>query len=192
MNESDEARLNALANCDVLSLEDEDELVALVERREAEKRPPVQQSADRMAANQSTDEQSHRATAAKVGGSMKIQGEDLEVLRKVAEAGIERMKADGLTLDSYLKRDPRIPRIDKAKDVEKRYRWDCFYLGQRLNAGVRFPSAKDHEPGMGGDYNDSHIDTALKHVVDNYIARAQTADSHDLGQDDEIKRGVSR
>jgi len=115
---------------------------------------------------------------------MKIQGEDLEVLRKVAEAGMERMKADGLTLDSYLKRDPRIPRIDKAKDVEVRYRWDCFYLGQRLNAGVRFPSAKDHEH--------SHIDTALKHVVVNYIARAQTADSHDLGQDDEIKRGVSR
>jgi len=104
---------------------------------------------------------------------MKIQGKDFEVLRKVAEAGIERMKGDGLTLNSYLERDPRIPRIDKTKDLEMRYRWDCFYLGQRLNVGVRFASAKDHESGMGGGYNEIHIDTALKHVVRNYAMTAQ-------------------
>lgn len=55
---------------------------------------------------------------------------------------------------SYLKGD--IPRADKVKDLNKRYRWDLFWIVWHVRRDVR-----DAIEG----YDDSHLDTALRRIV---------------------------
>lgn len=50
------------------------------------------------------------------------------------------------------------PRADKCKDVNTRFRWDCFWYALQTNRG-EMPSFSD--PSM----KDPHIDTALKRIV---------------------------
>lgn len=57
--------------------------------------------------------------------------------------------------DQYRNRE--FPRAGLVVDLDKRYRWDLFWIARReLQAvGVELPSALD----------DSHIDTALRSIV---------------------------
>lgn len=60
------------------------------------------------------------------------------------------------SLAEYIARDPRIPNIGKSADPAKRYRWDAMYatgLSQWVSSNV-YPYA-----------DDTHIDTALRHIV---------------------------
>ena len=50
------------------------------------------------------------------------------------------------------------PRADKCKDVNMRFRWDCFWYALKLNRAA-MPSFSD--PTM----KDPHIDTALKRII---------------------------
>lgn len=50
-----------------------------------------------------------------------------------------------------------IPRADRVRDLDKRYRWDLFYLATAGRWELRNSLAEY--------LNDSHIDTALRHIV---------------------------
>jgi len=56
--------------------------------------------------------------------------------------------------DRYRARD--IPRGELVKDIDRRYRWDLFWMAVR--AGNSLPDSTN-------GYNDAHIDTALRHIV---------------------------
>lgn len=118
---------------------------------------------------------------------MKIQGEHYEFFRAMAEAGLERLNAAGLTQESYLARDARISNIEKTKDLLMRHRWDCLWAGRRV---------MNHEGQFPGDYQDAHIDTALKKIVAEckpkaveQDAEAQLDEEHDQEQ---MQSGVTR
>lgn len=79
-------------------------------------------------------------------------------------------KEDQRTLAGYIQavdtperrelyRTGQIPRVGKVVDLDKRYRWDLFYLVRRLPLG---------EVTINKIYtyaNDTHIDTLLRAVV---------------------------
>lgn len=48
------------------------------------------------------------------------------------------------------------PRADAVKDLDKRYRWDLFWAAW---------DAAGQSPDFLAQYNDSHIDTALRRIV---------------------------
>ncbi len=90
---------------------------------------------------------------------MKITPEDFEKLR----AAIQPLD-DFTTRESYRQRT--FPNADKAKDVNKRYRWDLLWLSKlKIGDGV----------GIKGDidlyaYLDvTHIDTALRRIVGDIV-----------------------
>ncbi len=56
----------------------------------------------------------------------------------------------------YINLDPAIPRIELAKDLSMRYRWDLFY---------RTPQKLRNRLQLEFDPNDSHIDTMLRAIV---------------------------
>lgn len=55
-------------------------------------------------------------------------------------------------------RSGMFPRADKVKDLDKRYRWDLFWIVWAEDGELR--QLISH-----GNYNDAHIDTALRAVV---------------------------
>jgi hypothetical protein len=57
--------------------------------------------------------------------------------------------------ERYLRGD--YPRADKTRDLDKRYRWDLFWVV--VDAGFKWKDV-----GEGG-YRDAHIDTALRRIV---------------------------
>lgn len=61
--------------------------------------------------------------------------------------------------DAY--REGRFPRADKVNDLDTRYRWDLFWH----SGGYRH--IKDPLALNGCEYNDAHIDTALRRIVSN-------------------------
>lgn len=56
----------------------------------------------------------------------------------------------------YRNRD--IPRADAVKDINKRYRWDIWYVVTRRNREF-FDAVQEVNP------SDSHIDTLLRSVI---------------------------
>ena len=46
------------------------------------------------------------------------------------------------------------PYSDKVQDIDKRYRWDLFYVARGMLA-----------PHLFEDYTNEHIDTALRRIV---------------------------
>lgn len=78
----------------------------------------------------------------------KIKGMDLEILTNTVQSfDTEAMR------EIYRARD--FPRSAAVKDLNKRYRWDLFYLACRV--GLR--------QKLEGDYFDDHIYTALKSAI---------------------------
>lgn len=59
------------------------------------------------------------------------------------------------TRDAYIRGE--IANAEKVQDLDKRYRWDLFWMANRIlsGEGVTLPA----------DLNDSHIETALKKIV---------------------------
>lgn len=55
-----------------------------------------------------------------------------------------------------LYRTGQFPRADQVRDLDKRYRWDLYWLVVRN--GQSLPDSTD-------GYNDAHIDTALRSLV---------------------------
>lgn len=53
-------------------------------------------------------------------------------------------------------RASQFPRADKVNDLNMRYRWDLFSLAIRQGLVI---------PWAHGDYNNDHIDTALRRIV---------------------------
>jgi hypothetical protein len=76
---------------------------------------------------------------------MKISANEVSALRDL----LSPLDTDAIR-DAY--REGRFPRSEATKDVNKRYRWDLFYHAQGFNV-------------LTGEYNDSHIDTALRSIV---------------------------
>lgn len=71
-------------------------------------------------------------------------------------AAMKAARASIPTLEQYRARDPSIPRITGAMDIDKRYRWDLHYA-----AGLtRFVC-----DNLYSYVNDTHIDTALRRIV---------------------------
>jgi len=63
-------------------------------------------------------------------------------------------------IDSY--QSGKFRGAEKVKDLNKRFRWDVFYAsGTRIGDGVGISS----NCGIEGDYNDIHIDTALRSFI---------------------------
>lgn len=79
---------------------------------------------------------------------MKISAEHVEAIRSaIAPFDTEERRAN------Y--RAGAFPRSELVKDLNKRYRWDLFWT---TGSHVRSPL-------YTGDYNDAHIDTALRSIV---------------------------
>ena len=84
---------------------------------------------------------------------MKIKPEHYKVLKDgIEKIGIEKIKLHKIDLPF---------RVNPPKDLNKRVRWDCLYAsGIKIGDGI----------GMAGlplyaYLNDTHIDTALKHIM---------------------------
>ena len=63
--------------------------------------------------------------------------------------------------DAYRKRN--IPRADRVKDIDRRYRWDLLWAANRDRQlrGVETIIDQMYAEGL----NDSHIDSALKAII---------------------------
>lgn len=98
---------------------------------------------------------------------MKIKPEHLEQLKLlVAKTDTEANRA------RYRARDPSIPNVERIKDVNMRYRWDCMWGDKGIGlspqevqeyVAVRRPLIDELYTYM----NDTHIDTALKACIPN-------------------------
>jgi len=53
--------------------------------------------------------------------------------------------------------DGDFPRANAVQDLEKRFRWDLFWMAYRTHRDSMTPIMED--------YNDAHIDTALRSIV---------------------------
>lgn len=86
---------------------------------------------------------------------MKMRPDDFAQLRDLIEPIRAKFDAHyGDARAAYADRDPRVPRIDKARDTDMRYRWDMLYAtGQ---------PGRDLMTRLYDYLNDSHIDTALR------------------------------
>lgn len=82
---------------------------------------------------------------------------------KVTENHVAVLSAAIAPLDTSERRAQyragKFPRAGAVKDLDKRYRWDLFWAAFNVpNMDVRAILAT-------GDYNDAHIDTALRTIV---------------------------
>lgn len=57
--------------------------------------------------------------------------------------------------------DGDIPHAEYVKDLDKRYRWDLFWLGWGEFNELREFQAQSYAHGI----NDNHVDTALRSIV---------------------------
>lgn len=55
-------------------------------------------------------------------------------------------------------RTGNFPRADKVKDLNKRYRWDLFYMTKLVNNREFMGKINEY-------LNDDHLDTALRSIV---------------------------
>lgn len=83
---------------------------------------------------------------------MKIKPEHYAYMLAACKEAVERV----IPRTCYLSRNPLVPNIDKAKDPDKRYRWDLMYA-----AGVSQYICDN----VYKYADDTHIDTALKQIV---------------------------
>ncbi|WKV22111.1 hypothetical protein Phage2-1_00111 [Achromobacter phage 2-1] len=96
---------------------------------------------------------------------MKIKPEHLERLRQlVAVTNTPANRA------LYAKRDPRLWNINEAKNLSRRFRWDCMWGDciptltpeqKKLHVDTRRPLVDELYKYM----TDEHIDTALAHLI---------------------------
>lgn len=77
---------------------------------------------------------------------MKIKPEHVEAMREL----ITPLDTD-TTRKAY--RNGQYPRAELTKDVNRRYRWDLMW------------AARAHDVIKNAEYNDAHIDTALRSIV---------------------------
>ena len=87
---------------------------------------------------------------------MKIKKAHFIALRNAINTLLERNPD---AIDNY--RNGRFPLSHKVKDLNKRFRWDCFHA-----------AAKEGKVNIGDIYrtcNDLHIDTALRRIVPNIV-----------------------
>lgn len=80
---------------------------------------------------------------------------------KLSGPYLDALKAEVTKLDTPEQRARYragdFPRSELVKDLDKRYRWDLFWV-----AGL---SLNDAEVLLPEDVNDGHIDTALRRIV---------------------------
>lgn len=76
---------------------------------------------------------------------------------KLDRSTVERMRVALAPLDTDERREAyrrgEFPRADRVKDLDKRYRWDLWYM---------VPARWDLVPE---DVDNAHIDTALRRIV---------------------------
>ncbi|AJD83002.1 hypothetical protein PJWF_00109 [Achromobacter phage JWF] len=73
----------------------------------------------------------------------------------------------------YRQRDPSIKNIDKTKDINMRFRWDCMwgdmnspkFVLEGTTLGIFVPARRVLVVDMYVYMDDDHIDTALRHLV---------------------------
>lgn len=79
---------------------------------------------------------------------------------KVSTADLTTLRAAVEPLDTAERRAQyatgRFPRSELVKDLDRRYRWDLYWLAVRQGASL---------PDSTHGYNDAHIDTALRTIV---------------------------
>lgn len=91
---------------------------------------------------------------------MKITPEHYTRILMLVRAGMALIPS----VDAYARRDPAIPRIDKAVDPLKRHRWDAFWASDRQAVCDLLSDSC-----LYGYLNDSHIDTALRRAVNDVL-----------------------
>lgn len=80
---------------------------------------------------------------------MKVAAEHLDVIREaISEHDTDERRA------KYVAGE--FPRSNQVRDLDKRYRWDLYWLAVRHGHSL---------PDSTEGYNDAHIDTALRHLV---------------------------
>lgn len=81
---------------------------------------------------------------------------------KVTPSHIQALRDAIVPLDTATLRETyrngQFPRAGLVKDLNRRYRWDLFYSAPVQTARVMLSTS---------DYNDSHIETALKQIIPN-------------------------
>lgn len=85
---------------------------------------------------------------------MRLKREEIEKMKKAFQSVLA--KEEVLHHREVLRKDERV------KDLEKRLRWDCFWVVKRNSLEITEMLQKLDKDR---DFNDTHLDTGLKRVI---------------------------